>query len=387
MPVAAVSSRRWLAFRYKEGMANSADIVIVGGGVIGLTTGYFLARAGRRVTILDQKEFGQEASWAGAGIIPSGNPEQAASPFDRLRAFSSSRFPEFSRELLDLTGIDNGYLRCGGLEFTGPESETVPEEWRGHGIQVQALTEEQARSLEPAVAPGLGPACLLPDLAQVRNPRHIKALIAGCQKRGVDLRSQSPAHELLHRGSQVTGVRSGRETFPGERFILASGAWTDPLLAQLGRRLNIEPVRGQIALLHPPSMLFRRVLLWGDRYMVPRQDGRVLVGSTEEHAGFDKNTTVAGQRGLLDLACKLVPALGVAPIERYWAGLRPGSPDGLPFIGPEPSFDNLLVAAGHFRAGIQLSLGTAQLLTEMILDQPPTLPAAPFRLDRDTGRG
>src|SRR5207253_2207305 len=129
----------------------------------------------------------------------------------------------------------------------------------------------------------------------------------------------------------------------------------------VSRRIQtgIQPVRGQIVLLNPGQVLFRRVLILGARYLVPRQDGRVLAGSTEEEAGFEKQTTAEGVTGLIQLAVELVPALAHADVERCWAGLRPGSPDGLPFIGPVPGVSNLLMAAGHFRAGIQLSPGTA----------------------------
>ncbi len=124
-------------------MDRPADVVIIGGGVIGLTTAYALAKEGVRVTVLDRKDFGQEASWAGAGILPPSNPDLAVSPFDRLRAISSVRFPELSADLLERTGIDNGYLRCGGLEFTSGEDPTSPEEWRGAGIEIHPLTEAQ----------------------------------------------------------------------------------------------------------------------------------------------------------------------------------------------------------------------------------------------------
>ena len=154
------------------------------------------------------------------------------------------------------------------------------------------------------------------------------------------------------------------------------------MLEPLGRRLNIQPVRGQIALLNPGTIVFRNILIWGARYLVPRLDGRVLIGSTEEHVGFAKTSTATGIHGLLELGLRLVPRLAGAALERTWAGLRPGSPDGLPFMGPVPGIENLYVAAGHFRAGIQLSPGTGQLLKEMILGQPLWMPMDAFRLDR-----
>jgi glycine oxidase len=137
-----------------------------------------------------------------------------------------------------------------------------------------------------------------------------------------------------------------------------------------------------MALLNTGMPLFRHVLLWGSRYVVPRADGRVLIGSTEENAGFEKRTTAEAIAGLLALGSGLVPGLASAHVEKCWAGLRPGSPDGLPFLGPVPGYDNLFVGAGHFRAGIQLSPGSALVLKELILGQPLTIPLEMFRLDR-----
>jgi glycine oxidase len=370
------------AARYNNSMARAPDVLILGGGVIGLTTAYFLAREGGQVEVVDKGDFGQEASWAGAGILPPGDPATAQSPFDRLRARSVALFPSLSAELRERTGIDNGYLRCGGLEFLAAGEQAGEEEWRGEGIRFEMLNDEAVRSLEPALAPHPGPACHLPDMAQVRNPRHLRALLAGCRETGVRFRAGCPVHGFDRQGGRVTAVKTAEGPLAAGRYLLATGAWTDALLEQVGWRPGIRPVRGQIVLLNTGAPVFRRILLHGPRYLVPRPDGRVLVGSTEEDAGFDKRTTAAAVQDLLALASALVPALGQASVERAWAGLRPGSPDGLPFLGPVPGCDNLFVAAGHFRAGIQLSPGTALLLAELLLGRKPELPVEPFRLDR-----
>jgi glycine oxidase len=372
----------WAANGYNNLMTERPDVCIIGGGVIGLTTAYFLAREGVQVEVVDKGDFGREASWAGAGILPPGNPGHARTPFDRLRAHSSALFPTLSAELRERTQIDNGYVRCGGLEFVAEEGEAAAQEWRGEGIAFEALDEKALARLEPALSPGLGHAFHLPDMAQVRNPRHLKALLAGCQAQGVRLRPGCPVHGFERQGERITAVRtvSGR-CFAG-RFLLAAGAWTDPLLEEVGWRPGVHPVRGQIALLHAGPALFRRVLLWGARYLVPRPDGRVLVGSTEEDAGFEKRTTAGAIRDLLGLAGTLVPGLAEAHLERCWAGLRPGSPDGLPFLGPVPGFGNLFVAAGHFRSGIQLSPASGLVMKELLLGQELTVPLDAFRLDR-----
>lgn len=164
---------------YNNSMFDHPDVLIIGGGVIGLTTAYFLAREGARVEVLDKSDFGQEASWAGAGILPPSHPSHARTPFDQLRAHSNVLFPGLSAELRERTGIDNGLLRCGGLEFLGRQDEAAEQEWRGDGIIFELIDDGELRRLEPALASGLGQAYHLPELAQLRNPRHAKALLAG----------------------------------------------------------------------------------------------------------------------------------------------------------------------------------------------------------------
>jgi glycine oxidase len=363
-------------------MTAHPDVLILGGGVIGLTTAYFLAREGVQVEVVDKGDFGQEASWAGAGILPPGNPLHARTPFDQLRAHSAALFPTFSAELRERTGIDNGYMRCGGLEFIAAAGEGTEQEWQDEGIAYETLDERALARLEPALAPRLGPAHYLPDMAQLRNPRHVRALVAGSHSFGARLRPGCPVHGFERHGDRIRAARTVEGPLLAGRYVLAAGAWTDALLELVGWQPGIHPVRGQIALLNTGAPLFRRILLQGARYLVPRPDGRVLVGSTEEEAGFDKRTTAAAIADLLTLATGLVPALADAHLEHCWAGLRPGSPDGLPFLGAVPGLENLFVAAGHFRSGLQLSPATGLVLKELLLGQPLTVPLEPFRLDR-----
>lgn len=365
-------------------MSTHPDVLIIGGGVIGLTTAYFLARSGVRVEVVDQGDLGREASWAGAGILPPGGGA-VHTPYDRLRSRSVAMFPGLSDDLREQTGIDNGYLRCGGLEFPGEDEAAAAEEWRGEGISFTVLDGPALQLLEPALAPGLGPAFHIPEMAQVRNPRHVKALLAGCVDLGVTLRPGCPVYGFDRAGTRITAARTVLGSRTAGQYLVAAGAWSDALLAEVGVRLGVRPVRGQIALLNTGTPLLHAVLCRGKRYLVPRADGRVLVGSTEEDAGFDKRPTPAAVADLLRLACELVPALAAATLERCWAGLRPGSPDGLPFLGPVPGVDNLFVAAGHFRSGIQLSPGSALLLKELVLGEPLSLPLEAFRVDRFAG--
>ncbi len=291
-------------------------------------------------------------------------------------------YPDLSRQLREQTGIDNGYHVRGGLELIGADHVVPVEEWRAEGIVFRELEGDALRAVEPALSPALPRAYHLSGMAQVRNPRHLKALIAVCEAEGVRLYPRRPAVGFACSGRNIDAVRTEEGSLSAGRFLVTAGAWTDGLLQSVGLRLGVRPVRGQIALLQTGEARPRPVLLRGKRYLVRRLDGRVLVGSTEEDAGFDARPTAAAIAGLLDFAAEVVPSLAGAVVERCWAGLRPGSPDGLPFVGPAPGFSNLFVAAGHFRAGIQLSPGTGRVVTDLLLGRAPILPLEAFRLDR-----
>jgi glycine oxidase len=367
-------------------MAEHPDVLIVGGGVIGLTTAYFLAKEGLRVEVLERGAPGAEASWAGAGIIPPGNSERAASPYDQLRASSSRMFGELSRELRETTGIDNGYRVCGGVEFLeADDAESLPA-WRAEGVEFEALSEMRVPEVEPLLAPRPG-GYYLPGMAQVRNPWHLRALIAACERVGVRIRDHCSVERFERRGSTVTGVRlADGTTCSAGRYLLAAGAWSDTFLAPFGVRSGIHPVRGQIVLLRT-SPAGQRIVLVGKNYFVPREDGHVLVGATEEpEAGFEKRTSAAAVAGLIAFAGALAPALARAEVVTCWAGLRPGSADGLPSLGSVGDCRNLFLAGGHYRAGIQLSPATARVLTDLLTGKPPTIPLDDFRPGRVPGK-
>lgn len=363
-------------------MAEHPDVLIIGGGVIGLTTAYYLAREGVRLALFDQGDLGRQASWAGAGIIPPGNAARARTPYDELRGLSAHAYPELSRDLLERTGIDNGYRVCGGIDLIQEGEAFNVAAWREEGIAFEFLDAAGLRRKEPGLAPGNRGGVWFPEMAQVRNPRHLKALIAGCTKLGIELRPGCPVRRFIHRAGRVVGVETDQGAREARWFVLACGAWADQLLAPLGVQLGVWPVRGQIVLLNTGIVGTRPILELGKNYLVPRGDGRVLVGSTEEDVGYIPCTTADAVRGLIGLAVTLLPSLAEAQVEHCWAGLRPGSPDGMPFIGSAPGYDNLLTAVGHFRSGLQLSPVTAQLLAERILGMPEVMSMHAFRLDR-----
>lgn len=349
------------------------DVVVIGGGVIGLSIAWELSRHGRSVRVLEQGQFGQEASWAGAGMLPPGNPNRAMTVEAKLRSGSHILWPDWSERLRDVTGIDNGFHRCGGVEvFPTGNIESLDEKvtfWTTEGVTVEALAADALHARLPLLHPDIPAGYFLPELGQVRNPRHLKALYQACRASGVDLRSGCPVHEFVQRDGRIQGVRTATDEFQAAEYIIAGGAWSGMLLKRAGFDLPVEPVRGQIVLLESPPVI-PHVIEVGSRYLVPRPDGRLLIGSTEERVGFEKRTTARGIAGLLEFGQQLIPALANARFERAWAGLRPFAPGSLPRIGRIPGTTNLTVAAGHFRAGLQLSPITAVLIREMMLQQP-----------------
>lgn len=342
-------------------MRSAADIVIGGGGVIGLTLAYTLLRRGVRVTVLDDAAVRRPASWAGAGIIPPGNERS-----EWLRGFSSGAFPRFSDDLLHLTGVDNGYIRCGGLE-RGVGDETV-QLWRREGLRFETRSASAGY--------------FLPDYAQVRNPRHLQALRRAIASLGGALRPDTPIRAWKTAGDRVRAAVTPAGTILASQFVVASGAWSPQLTQHLGWTPDIVPIRGQIVAFRAAADLLPHLILDGKRYLVPRFDGLILAGSTEESAGFDDATTPAGVRELTEFAAAAVPELADAPIERAWAGLRPGNRDGRPTLGRIPGWANAFVAAGHFRSGIQQSPATAELLASLLLGEPPPTDPRPFAPDR-----
>jgi glycine oxidase len=374
------------------------DVIVIGGGVIGLSVALELAGQGAAVTVLEQRDFGREASWAGAGILPPGNLDVAVTPEARLRALSHSLWPDWAESLAAETGIETGYARCGGLELRTAADAELDETladlaneiqfWRAQGVRVEELDADSLRELEPLVSPQVASAYRLPDLGQVRNPRLMKALFAACAARGVRLVGGTPVTGLEEQGDGDEGARriefvrthSGR--VKAGRYLVTGGAWSRGLLNSVGVDVGISPVRGQMVLLSQTPRLFSHVLQTESRYIVPRDDGRILIGSTEEHVGFLKANTASAVSELLAFGASRVPALASARFERAWSGLRPGSQDGLPYLGRVAGFDNLFIAAGHFRNGLQMSPGTARVTRQALLDQETDIPLEPYHSDR-----
>jgi glycine oxidase len=223
----------------------------------------------------------------------------------------------------------------------------------------------------------------LPDRAQIRNPRHLKALAAAASRRGVSLREGVPAVGFAASAGRVTAVETPEGPLPCGWAVVAAGAWSARLLEGLGLAVATPPIKGQMVLLRAKAPILNRIVEHGKNYLVPRDDGRVLAGATEEDVGFDTRSTATAVRELLAEALRLCPGLADVELERAWAGLRPGSIDSRPYLGLAPGYENVLVATGHKRAGLQLAPGTAELAADLIAGRAPRIDLGPFRIGRE----
>jgi glycine oxidase len=368
------------------------DVLIIGGGVIGLSLAWDLARHGCSVQVVDRQEMGREASWAGAGILPAATYSPDQHPSDQLRGLACELHPRWSAELKAATGIDNGYWRCGGLNLARTPGESASlAAWahlaREEGIQVEHLLHAKLVEIEPGLMPFAERSApctsyLIPGESQLRNPWHLKALKAACQSAGVELTPNTAIDDIECANCEIKSLHTATGSLHARQYCFTSGAWTGQLLQRLGIHLGIIPIRGQMVLFRAGTPPITHVINEGSRYLVPRQDGHLLAGSTEEEVGFDKRTTEETIAELTQFARDLVPALTTATIEQTWAGLRPGSFDGLPYLGPLPNLSNAHLAAGHFRTGLYLSPATAQVMSQVLRHQTPTIDLAPFRVGR-----
>jgi len=342
------------------------DFVIVGAGVIGLATAWELAAAGASVTLLDRGPAGREASWAGAGILSPLDWDYPPAVTD-LAAFGAGLYPAWTDALRAASGIDAEYQRCGLLLLPPADFDAALTFARRAGSAAQM---RRGREVAPAIAADES-ALYLADVAQVRNPRLLRALRGALTAAGVELVEHCAVTGLALSGRRCVGVRTRGGIISAGAVIVAAGAWSAALCAATDAVPEVYPVRGQMLLFKAERGLLPTIVMQGDHYLVPRRDGHILAGATVERVGFDKSTTDSAARGLRDFAAMVLPQLGSIEPVAHWAGLRPGSPGNVPFIGAHPTLAGLWLNCGHFRYGLTMAPGAARLLADQMLGRTP----------------
>ncbi len=353
--------------------------IVVGGGIIGLLSAYQLASAGQQVVLLELGETGREASWAGGGIVSPLYPWRYSLAVTALAHWSQDFYPGFGESLRAQAGIDPEVHET-GLYWLDLEDEEEALLWAAaNGRPLRRLAMEQVHAAVPALGEGFTKAVFMSGVANVRNPRLLRALreaLAGMANVRVVERCRVTG--FVRESGRVVGVRTAQGEERGERVVVAAGAWSGELLATLGLALPVKPMKGQMILFKCAEDFLPSMVLAKRRYAIPRRDGHVLVGSTLEDVGFDKTPTEDALESLRTTAVELLPALADAEVVRHWAGLRPGSPEGIPYIGAVPGFEGLWLNCGHFRNGLVLAPASCQLLADLMLGRKPTLDPAPY---------
>jgi glycine oxidase len=363
-------------------MPRNPDVVIIGGGIVAGAIAYRLALEKVSVVVLERGEVGRESSFAAGGMLTPIHLAEYPGPLAGLCAASLKLYPPLVAELRALEVTDPEFRTSGLLllirDSAGEEAALMLEEWkRKNGQPVERLSAEETLARQPGLSPAVRGSLFLPDIAQVRNNRLVVALFEAAAKLGAEIRVGAAVTGFLRVPGRVNGVKTERGDVYAGTSILAAGAWSGDLVRPLGLDLRTSPVKGQMLLVGPAPDFCRHMILQDETYFIPRSDGRILIGSTLENAGFDKSVTIDAVRSLATRAAMILPAVDRLPLLTSWAGLRPSTPDRLPYLG-RTSFEGLLVATGHYRNGILLAPITAELILDLIAGRSPSLSLEPF---------
>ncbi len=358
------------------GSRETTDAVVVGGGVIGLAVARALARHGlSRVMVIERARPGAEASFAAAGMLAAQAEADRADAFLELAGASRDLYPAFAEALREETGIDIELDRTGTLYLALTETDQEEIEhrycWQARaGLAVERLSREEARRLEPCISAEVLCALRFPLDAQVENRRLVAALASAIERYRVRLVTGTHVESLTVERGRIAGVETARGRVDAPVVVVAGGAWASLIALSDAHipRIRIEPVRGQMLCFEASNRPFQHVIYSPRGYIVPRLDGRLLAGSTTEHAGFDKRVTGSGVNSISAHALEIAPLVGELPMVDAWAGLRPRAEDDLPVIGGCADVPGLFYAAGHYRNGILLAPITGELIAESIVD-------------------
>ena len=349
------------------------DFLVVGGGIIGLLITRQLASEGVSVLLVDRQKFAQESSWAGGGILAPMYPWRYPDDLNRLVDWKAENFQQLASELIEETGIDPE-VSLGGVNMLNVTDEADALLWAQHGCgassglvkrDVDDFLENESLFRNTGAIDSV---LTLPFVGNVRNPRLLQALIQSLRlQKNVQLREDCELKGFIRKGASITGIETSQGAISAKECIIAAGAWSGDLLKGLDASVSVSPVKGQMLLIKAEPGLLESVVLAEGCYLIPRQDGRILIGSTVEYQGYDKTPTDEARETLLNAAYRVAPDLKKYPLEKHWAGLRPSSPESIPYIGRLDGLKGISVCAGHFRNGVVTAPRSVNILVSQLL--------------------
>lgn len=359
------------------------DIIVIGAGIIGLATAERLLVQGFKVTILERNKAGQESSWAGGGILSPLFPWSYSDAVTSLTSYSALQFPEWVSVLRETSGIDPEY-EISGMLILPPYDEEIARRWCSiRGIKLEQRTTCDIHSIHSVTADRIKKAqncaLFLPDVAQVRNPRLLRALRSRVELLGGKIIENCAVNHLKITDRHIQSVATLCGEFSAGNYIVCAGAWSKEILATHALKLDIKPVKGQMLLFKFDTPPIPAIIVQNDLYLIPRRDGHLLIGSTLEDAGFDKQTTITARNSLLEQAQVILPILEKMPIKQHWSGLRPASLENVPIIGRHPVIRNLLINSGHFRYGVTMAPASAEILVKEMTGAAQPFDTTPYQ--------
>jgi glycine oxidase len=356
------------------------DCIIVGGGAIGLLTARQLFLEGADVLLLEKGPLGGESSWAGGGIVSPLYPWRYDDAVNILAERSKKIYPELTKTFLEETGSDCELINSGLFTVIDQGQDEILD-WAGKwSIDASYIDDRDAiHEIEKSVGDVVDKGIWMPDIMQVRNPKLVKALKASFDHLSIPYQEQAPVEDIIVENNKVTGVRTKQETYSADKVIIASGAWSAQFSVTQSS-VDVLPVKGQMIMYKGEPDLVKHIILSEGHYVIPRRDGRILAGSTLEKIGFDKSVSSDALEELHKAAVELVPLLDTLPVERQWAGLRPGTEKGIPYICQHDDVEGLYIHAGHFRNGIVLGAGSAELMADIVSGRETWCDATPYMM-------
>ena len=351
---------------------NARDAIVVGGGIIGCSIALRLSDLGLKTTVIERGKIGCEASRAAAGMLSPQVGAGGPGPFFDLSLRSRKLYPEWAQRIHELSGIDPEYQDVGTLSVALSSSDQAEMDtwsrWQlDAGLALEQISIEDLRAQEPSVSEVAIAALRVPGDHQVDNRRLMDALEVAIKRAGIEVLEGHRVDSLDLKAGRAAGVICSGQARASGVVVLAAGSWSGSLFKEAALEVPVVPARGQMMAVKGEVAPISHVIHSGHCYLVPRRDGRIVIGSTVEYAGFHKATTAGGLHELLQAATRLVPSIREMEVAETWSGLRPDTPDHLPVLGPS-DIDNVYFATGHFRNGILLAPITAELLSRCIVD-------------------
>jgi glycine oxidase len=368
-------------------MSYGYDAIVVGGGVNGGAVAYNLAKRGVKVLLLEKDRLASKSSGAAAGMLAAQAELDGEGPLFQLARKSRAMFTKLEDEIKETSGIDielinKGMLKVALNEQEQKEYKRIIAIQQESGEQADWLTGEEVRRKELALSDAVTGAMYLEKDGQVEAPQLTLGFLKSAAALGAVIKEHVEVHSFHFARGKITGVVTNEGDFTSENVIVTGGAWSKKLLSETGLQLETYPVKGECFSVVTHRPLLSSTIFSHGCYLVPKKGGRIIVGATVKPKTFNQTVTVEGISLLMERATRLMPSIVEAEWEQAWAGIRPQTADGLPYIGEHPAYKGLFVATGHFRNGILLSPITGEIIADLVERKPTSVDLTPFRVNR-----